>query len=143
MKVKKINSLIDPEKTMHIMCRQDNEDFTRIDVVDEEQYLQLAVLKMYKGKTFKPHKHIFKNVPETSIAQESWFVSRGKVKAIFYDLDDSVLSEEILNQGDCSITLFGGHKYEILEDDTIVFEYKTGPYYGQKLDKEFLEEDNE
>ena len=97
MKVKKINSLIDPEKTMHIMCRQDNEDFTRIDVVDEEQYLQLAVLKMYKGKTFKPHKHIFKNVPETSIAQESWFVSRGKVKAIFYDLDDNIIDTPILN----------------------------------------------
>jgi len=142
VKIKKINSLVDPEKTMHIVCRQSDEEFSRVDVVDGDQYLQLAVLKMSKGKTFKPHKHIYKNVPETAIAQESWFVSRGKVKAIFYDLDDSVLSEEILKQGDCSITLFGGHNYEILEDDTLVFEYKTGPYYGQALDKEFIEDEN-
>tara|TARA_R100000152_G_C6777579_1_gene207532 strand:+ start:492 stop:920 length:429 start_codon:yes stop_codon:yes gene_type:complete len=142
MKIKKIKSLIDPEKTMHIVCRQDEEEFTRLDVVDEREYLQLAVLKMQKGKTFKPHKHIYKNVPETSIAQESWYVSKGKVKAIFYDLDDEILSEEILNEGDCSITLFGGHNYEILEDDTLVFEYKTGPYYGQELDKEFIKDED-
>jgi hypothetical protein len=27
--------------------------------------------------------------------------------------------------------LYGGHTYQILEDDTIVYEYKTGPYEGQ------------
>ena len=32
----------------------------------------------------------------------------------------------------------GGHTYEILESDTLVYEYKTGPYEGQKLDKEFI-----
>jgi hypothetical protein len=65
-------------------------------------------------------------------------VLRGRVKAIFYDLDDEVLCTEELNSGDVSITLYGGHNYEILEDDTLVLEYKTGPYYGQKLDKVFL-----
>ena len=30
--------------------------------------------------------------------------------------------------------------YIILEDDTIVYEYKTGPYEGQEMDKVFLEE---
>ena len=33
----------------------------------------------------------------------------------------------------------GGHTYEILEEDTIVYEYKTGPYEGQSLDKTFLQ----
>ena len=50
----------------------------------------------------------------------------------------SRLIEEILNQGDASFTLYGGHNYQILEDDTIVYEYKTGPYEGQKLDKTFI-----
>jgi len=43
-----------------------------------------------------------------------------------------------LRPGDASFTLYGGHTYEILEDDTIVYEYKTGPYEGQKLDKTFI-----
>jgi hypothetical protein len=37
------------------------------------------------------------------------------------------------------MTFRGGHNYLILEEDTIVYEYKTGPYMGQQLDKVFLE----
>jgi hypothetical protein len=94
-------------------------------------------MKMQKDQTFKAHKHIFhKRV--TNIAQESWLVFRGSVKCIFYDLDNNIIAEPVLLPGDCSMTFRGGHNYLILEDDTIVYEYKTGPYLGQELDKEFL-----
>ena len=87
--------------------------------------------------TFKPHKHVYCE-KTTTIAQESWVVIEGKVKAILYDIDDNIISEEILNAGDCSITLYGGHTYEILEDNTLVYEYKTGPYLGIEADKAFI-----
>jgi cupin fold WbuC family metalloprotein len=93
---------------------------------------------MQKDKTFKPHKHIFKQGEKEVIAQESWVVIQGSVKVILYDLDDQIIAEEIINKGDCSITFEGGHNYYILEDDTVVYEYKTGPYKGQLLDKEFI-----
>ena len=93
---------------------------------------------MEKGKTFRPHKHIYKACPDSSIAQESWVVIKGRVKAILYDIDDTIIAEEIIEPGDCSITFEGGHNYEILEEETVVYEYKTGPYQGQKLDKEFI-----
>ena len=48
------------------------------------------------------------------------------------------ISDEIIKRGDCSMTFEGGHTYSILEDDTVVYEYKTGPYFGQILDKEFI-----
>jgi hypothetical protein len=73
------------------------------------------------------------------IAQESWIVIQGSVKCIFYDIDDTIIAEPILNVGDASFTLEGGHNYYILEDNTLVYEYKTGPYEGQKLDKTFIE----
>jgi hypothetical protein len=94
---------------------------------------------MEKGKTFPPHKQITKDRHyKEQIAQESWVVIKGKVKCKFYDLDDTIIAEPILEAGGASFTLYGGHTYEILEDDTIVYEHKTGPYEGQKLDKEFL-----
>ena len=65
-------------------------------------------------------------------------IIKGKVKCIFYDVDDTIISEPILYEGDISFTFGGGHNYLILEDDTIVYEYKTGPYYGQKIDKTFI-----
>jgi len=138
--IEKIYSKAQPERLLHIVCQTQYLASPRYDVVDDEQFLQLAILKYEKGKTFRPHKHVYKAVPKQSIAQESWVVLNGKVKAIFYDEDDSIIAERILNQGDLSITLFGGHNYEILEDDTLVLEYKTGPYYGQALDKVFVDE---
>ena len=95
---------------------------------------------MKKGQKFKPHQHIWKHGENKVIAQESWVVVRGSVKCIFYDTDGTIIKEPVLNVGDCSITLAGGHTYSILEDDTLVYEYKTGPYKGSENDKIFIDE---
>ena len=135
--MKKIYSKIQPNKLLHIVTSVDEIKSGRIDVVPEEEYLQLAILKMNKGKTFLPHKHIIKE-KITDIAQESWLVYEGKVKCTFYDLDDSILDEPIIEKGGISITLRGGHNYLIKSDNTTVLEYKTGPYLGQEFDKQFI-----
>ena len=134
----KIYSKIEPNKLLHIINRL-SEIEGRTEVIPENNFIQCATLKMDKDKTFPPHKHITKDrhYPE-QIAQESWVVIKGSVKCIFYDIDDSVIATPILEAGDASFTLYGGHTYEILEGDTIVYEYKTGPYEGQKLDKQFI-----
>jgi len=36
------------------------------------------------------------------------------------------------------MTFFGGHNYLIMQDDTLVYEFKTGPYTGQQNDKVFI-----
>jgi cupin fold WbuC family metalloprotein len=111
-----------------------------MDIVDESQFIQCSALQMESGKTFRPHKHIWKERTRNVIAQESWVVIRGSVQGIFYDIDDTLLQEVVLNEGDASFTLEGGHNYLVLEDDTLVYEYKTGPYEGQELDKTFLDQ---
>ena len=137
--MEKIYSKVDPSKLLHLIVRKDDITSGRQDVISEENFIQCSVLNMEEGKTFKPHKHIWKERTRNVIAQESWIVIQGSVKCIFYDIDDSVIAEPILNVGDASFTLEGGHNYYILEDNTLVYEYKTGPYEGQKLDKTFIE----
>ena len=137
-----IYSKVDPNRVLHMVKRLSDievqPDF-RADIVPAENFIQCSSLIMNSGKTFRPHKHIQKlRTYENQIAQESWIVVRGSVKCIFYDVDDKVLAEPILYPGDASFTLGGGHNYLILEDDTVVYEYKTGPYEGQVLDKVFL-----
>ncbi len=140
--MEKIYSKQDPTKLLHIINRL-AEIQGRNDIVPEENFIQCATLRMPKDKTFPPHKHITKERHyNNQIAQESWVIIKGRVKCKFYDLDDTLISEPILGPGDASFTLYGGHTYEILEEDTIVYEYKTGPYEGQKLDKIFLEDKN-
>jgi hypothetical protein len=134
--MEKIYSKIEPNTLLHLINRLDDIN-GRTDIAPVSEYLQLATLKMEKGRTFKAHKHIvFEKI--TNMAQESWIVVKGSVKCIFYDLDDTIIAEPILYPGDCSMTFRGGHNYLILEDDTIVYEYKTGPYLGQEFDKVFL-----
>lgn len=135
--MEKIYSKVQPGVLLHLVNRLEEIE-GRTNVAPVEEYLQLATLKMAKGQTFKAHKHIILK-KETDIAQESWLVVRGSVKCIFYDLDDTIIAEPILYPGDCSMTFRGGHNYLILEDDTIVYEYKTGPYFGQEMDKTFIE----
>ena len=143
--MEKIYSKIEKDKLLHMVHRADEfhtieGDGIRRDVVGEDEFIQLSALNMNKGHTFKPHKHIWKPGEKKVIAQESWVVIKGSVKVIMYDLDDNIIATPILKEGDCSVTLGGGHTYEILEHGTLVYEYKTGPYKGQKLDKEFMNE---
>lgn len=137
--IRKIYSLIEPGKLTHIVIVNNNDDIEgRTDISDPEEPLQLAMLNFDKGKTFFPHKHIQKNAV-TPITQEAWVVLRGKVKAILYDLDNEILEISELNIGDIVITYYGGHNYYILQDNTLVAEFKTGPYRGQKYDKVKIE----
>ncbi len=135
--MKKIYSKIESNTLLHLIYRLQEVD-GRTNIVPDEEFLQLASMKMNKGQTFKAHKHII-HEKSTNIAQESWLVIKGSVKCIFYDLDDNIIGEYILRPGDCSMTFRGGHNYLILEDNTIVYEYKTGPYLGQELDKTFID----
>tara|TARA_R110002074_G_scaffold217213_1_gene387601 strand:+ start:536 stop:958 length:423 start_codon:yes stop_codon:yes gene_type:complete len=140
MSIEKIYSKLETDKLLHIVHRiEQAEHIPRKNLIESNNFIQCSFLRLKKNSTFEPHKHIFKKRRyENQIAQESWVIVRGSVKCIFYDLDDSIVAETILHEGDASFTLLGGHNYISLEDDTVVYEYKTGPYEGQKYDKIFI-----
>ena len=135
-----IYSKVDPNMLCHMVLRKKEIVEERTDIISAENFLQLSTLNMPKGKTFRPHKHIWKPGEKEVIAQESWVVIEGMVKVSFFDTDGKLLEDIILHPGDSSITLQGGHTYLSMRDNTKVYEYKTGPYKGQKLDKVFLDE---
>ena len=136
----KIYSKVQPELLLHIVFRR--KDFTskRIDIIDPDNFLQCAALRLDEGTTFKPHKHIEKEVTDLDRkAQESWIVIKGVIKCTFYDIDDSILEEVVIYEGDASFTLHGGHTYTVLEDNTFVMEYKSGKYSGVANEKVFID----
>ena len=135
--MERIYSNIKRGTLLHLVYRCDEiKGRTNVSPIDE--FLQLASIEMSEGDTFKPHKHIYKKGKDTVIPQESWVVLKGRVKVVMYDLDDTIVATPILEQGDLSMTFRGGHNYIALEEGTLVYEYKTGPYEGQALDKEFI-----
>ena len=42
-----------------------------------------------------------------------------------------------MKPGDISITFCGGHKLKIEKKETILYEYKTGPYKGSSKDLKY------
>ena len=125
---------------LHIIYRGDSISEDRLEVIPRVNQLQFSPKKLHKGASFRPHYHIPKQVDlKEVIAQEAWAVIKGSIKARYYDTDELPIDSVELHAGDVSVTLSGGHTFEVLEDDTIIYEFKTGPYLGVELDKRFLD----
>ena len=57
------------------------------------------------------------------------------MKVTLFSEDQEFLEEYIMKEGDLAVFIFGGHGYEILEDDTKIIETKNGPFTGVEKDK--------
>lgn len=140
--MRNIYSKVTPSLLLHIVYRKTDLQSLRgrVDIVSDNNFIQVCALNLENGHTFRPHQHIMRDSPPISIAQESWVVIQGSVRLFLFDIDGTQLAHDVLEQGDISITLHGGHTYEIIGDDTLVYEYKTGPYTGQENDKVFFDD---
>lgn len=127
------------DKLIYTLLRGDDVSEARVDLSPSQEYIQACGRVMCKGIKVKPHKHL--NIDRTTdITQEAWVVVRGKVLARFYDLDNCFLCEEEVGPGDVVCFYRGGHSLEVLEDDTLFYEFKNGPYFGVSRDKETIGE---
>ena len=135
--MEQIYSDVEKGVLLHMIHKVSDSIDDRVDFSPDNEFLQVASLKLSKGKKFRAHKHIYyKKI--INITQESWVVITGKVRAFLYDLDDKIIKETDLGPGDFTITYRAGHNYLSLEEDTLVYEFKTGPYFGVEKDKVFI-----
>jgi hypothetical protein len=135
----KIYSKVHPNKLILGVMRYDEISEHRFDLCPDEEFLQISGRKLEKKLKAKAHKHI-PIERKTNITQEAWIVIEGCIKGIFYDIDDSILYETEIKKGDVAVLFRGGHSFEVLDEDTIFYEFKTGPYYGAEIDKEAINE---
>jgi len=107
----------------------------RMDVSPEEEFIQVGARKLAKGIHVQKHKH--KRLERiTTNTQEAWVVIEGEIKAEVFDLDNHFLEEIVITKGGCAVFYRGGHSLTCLQDNTIFYEIKNGPYYGYDIDKE-------
>ena len=112
----------------------------RTDICPSDEYLQISTKKVPQGMKFKPHRH--NNLERTTdITQEAWIILKGSIMATFWDIDDTVLEKTKLQAGDCAVVYRAGHGFEVLEEGTILYEVKTGPYFGIEKDKTMIKTD--
>tara|TARA_B100000214_G_scaffold370730_1_gene345854 strand:+ start:6980 stop:7408 length:429 start_codon:yes stop_codon:yes gene_type:complete len=136
---KLIYSKCEEDLLLLVINRKSEISKERVDLCPEQEYLQICTKSMHKGLTFRPHKHN-KLERKTEYTQEAWIILEGSVSATFWDIDDTEVFDTILNSGDCAVVFRAGHSFEVLEEGTILYEVKTGPYYGVERDKTFIGE---
>ena len=117
------------------------EDIThkRQDLSPNDKFLQVSAKKITINDVFKAHRHLDCE-KRANTTQESWVVLDGKVMAKIYDIDNELACETVLENGDCIVLYAGGHSLECLTEETLLYEFKNGPYYGSTRDKEFIDE---
>ena len=112
-------------------------DFNLHDLTDKEGYLLLTVSFIEDNAAFAKAKRQ-KRIKINKFTGETLVPYSEAAYGVISDIDDTIIEEIILEQSDLSMTFRGGHNYEILEDDTVVYEFKTGPYLGIEFDKTFI-----
>jgi len=132
-------SQIQKDKLLYSLLKENNISEYRSDICPDNEYLQISARLLKSGTKVKAHKHLPIH-RESDITQEAWVILEGKVKATIFDLDDSICDEVILEDGDCLVLFRGGHSLEVLDKNTIMYEFKTGPYFGFEKDKETINE---
>lgn len=134
-----IYSKVTPGLLLHVINRYSDIKTVRNDISPDKEYLQVSCFETNKDMKYKSHKHLPLH-RKTDITQESWVVIDGEIQVTLYDIDDAIIHKTILKRGDCTVTFGGGHGYECLKNNTKVYEFKTGPYYGQTKDKVLIDQ---
>ena len=127
-----IYSKINPEHLLHCIANSLELGNSRTDISAPDQFLQVSVIPLRAGKHITPHIHDLRGPsPGATITQESWVVLRGKIRIRLFDLDRAFLHEDELLPGFLLVTYNGGHSLECLDEDSVMLEFKNGPYIGR------------
>lgn len=110
----------------------------RTDAAGTEEILQVSRICLGKDKVLRNHRHIELTERTTHGTVESWVLIQGKLAVNLYDTDDSLLTEFVMTPGDCMTLYRGGHGFTVLEDQTLIYEFKNGPYLGASLDSKTI-----
>lgn len=103
-------------------------------ITPDEFFVQVGSWWYDKGR--KLDSHIHKEFDRTAMrTQETIYVKQGSVKVLLFTEEEEFFQDYVLYQGDLAVFGYGGHGYEILEDDTQIIESKNGPFISVDKDK--------
>jgi len=137
--MKQIYSKVDTSLLLHVIVRPSDFNKTFLEITQPESFLQSLGLRLNGGETRKAHRHLVMNDDTGDrIQQEAWVVLNGLIRCDLYDIDGSFLSSHVIQEKSALITLYGAHGLEVLEDNTMILEFKLGKYKGNINDKVYI-----
>jgi hypothetical protein len=103
-------------------------------ITPDNLFIQVGSWWYPKGKKLDSHIHNdFDRIAKRT--QEMTYVKKGSMRVLLYDEVRNYLQDFVLKEGDLAVFAYGGHGYEILEDNTKIIESKNGPFIDVETDK--------
>jgi len=103
-------------------------------ITPDEMFVQVGSWWYPKGKKLDSHVHNeFERLATRT--QEMTYVKKGSMRVLLFDEEHNYLEDFIIYVGDLAVFAYGGHGYEILEDNTQIIEAKNGPFLDVETDK--------
>jgi hypothetical protein len=139
MVMKKIYSKRDSDLLLHIIVSFEDFNESFLAITNPTEFLQSIGIRVNEGHKAEPHKHnIIPTYYVKKQQQEAWVILSGLIECTLYDIDDTPLGSYPISERGMLITLLGGHSLVVREDNTVILEFKCGPYLGQSKDKTFI-----
>jgi len=136
--IKKIYSKINPGLILSIIHLHESSSGSltttkRTEITDPSYFLQAGFFEIPANTDFKAHKHNHQE-RKTDQTHEAILIFKGSAEISIYDTDNSFVEKVKLKEGDSTVIINGGHKLKTLSE-TLLFEFKNGPYMGPDKDK--------
>jgi len=139
--MERVYSKVKPDLLLHVIFKFQDFNKPRTEILESHNFLQSLAVRCDAGQTFRSHKHIEKTVTRVNEkTQEAIVVIRGIIECKLFDIDDSLIMNKLIHEGDAIFTLHGGHGFTIIEDNTCFLEFKSSPYEGVIRDKSYIDE---
>ena len=106
----------------------------RTNLTEPDQIIQASLIKMTEFQSVSRHEHLPIERHTTGTA-EGWLVLNGSFEAEIFDIDQTSLGKYLLRKFDMILMFNGGHSLNATKKNSIMFEFKNGPFKGSDSDK--------
>jgi hypothetical protein len=133
LKIININSKVQADLNLCKLVNYGNFE-SRTNLTDPDKIIQSSLIKMIKFQSVSKHEH-FPIERHTKGTGEGWLILQGSFEAEIFDIDRVSLGKYFLKKFDMLIMFNGGHSLRATKKNSIMFEFKNGPFGGSDSDK--------
>jgi hypothetical protein len=133
LKITKVNSKIHSNFNLCKVVSYGNFN-NRINLAEPDQIIQASLINMSRFDSVPNHRHLPIERYTTGTG-EGWLVLNGSFEAEIFDIDQTSLGKYLLKKFDMILMFNGGHSLHATKKNSILFEFKNGPFKGSDSDK--------
>ena len=133
LKIININSKVQANLNLCKLVNYGNFE-SRTNLTDPDKIIQSSLIKMIKFQSVPKHEHL-PIERHTKGTGEGWLILQGSFEAEIFDIDRVSIGKYSLKKFDMLIMFNGGHSLRSTKKNSIMFEFKNGPFIGSDSDK--------